>query len=82
MHEGLKDTFEVVRPSGGFYIFPKVPDSFANASEFVSAAAENDVLVVPGSIFSDRDTHFRISYATTDEKIARGCELLCQVARG
>ncbi len=77
----LKDAFEVIRPSGGFYLFPKVPDRFANATEFVTAAAQRDVLVVPGNIFSDRDTHFRISYATTDDKIARGCEILRGLAR-
>jgi aspartate aminotransferase/aminotransferase len=78
----LQDAFDVVRPSGGFYVFPKVPDRFDNATKFVEAAADNDVLVVPGNIFSDQDTHFRISYATTDENIVRGCELLCEVARG
>ncbi len=77
----LKDDFEVVRPSGGFYVFPKVPEKFADADAFVAAAAERDVLVVPGNIFSDRNTHFRISYATTDEKIVRGCEILCELAR-
>ena len=80
VYDGLKAAFKVVRPAGGFYIFPKAPDRFPDASAFVAAAAERDVLVVPGNIFSDRDTHFRISYATTDENIRRGCELLCEVA--
>jgi len=30
-------------------------------------AIEKNVLIIPGNVFSDRDTHFRISYATTDE---------------
>ncbi len=76
----LKDGFEVVRPSGGFYFFPRVPDGFADADDFVEAAADHDVLVVPGNIFSEQNSHFRISYATTDEKIRRGCEILCEVA--
>ena len=41
------------------------------ASEFVTKAIENNVLIIPGNVFSERDTHFRISYATTDEKLAR-----------
>ncbi|MBN1345846.1 MAG: aminotransferase class I/II-fold pyridoxal phosphate-dependent enzyme [Phycisphaerae bacterium] len=81
VYEGLKDAFEIVRPGGGFYVFPKVPEGFSNSTEFVSAAAERDVLVVPGNIFSNQDTHFRLSYATTDEKIVRGCEILSEVAR-
>ncbi len=81
VYEGLRDCFEVARPAGGFYVFPKVPERFTNAAAFVDAAADRDVLVVPGSVFSDRDTHFRISYATTDENIVRACEILCDLAR-
>ena len=39
-------------------------------------AIANNVLVIPGNVFSERDTHFRISYATTDEKLRQGCEIL------
>jgi len=81
VYNGLKDHFDVVRPGGGFYIFPKVPAKFANGNAFVTAAAEHDVLIVPGGVFSDRDTHFRISYATADEKIVKGCQILCDLAK-
>jgi len=37
--------------------------------------------VIPGSIFSDADTHFRISYAVDDAVIDRGIEALCKIAR-
>ncbi len=76
VYDGLKDHYELVRPGGGFYAFPKVPVNYANATEFVQAAAERNVLVVPGGIFSVRDTHFRLSFATTDENIVKGCEIL------
>ncbi len=75
----LSRKFEVVKPDGAFYIFPKAPAG-ASASEFVARAIENNVLVIPGNVFSERDTHFRISYATTDEKIAAGCDILCSLA--
>jgi aspartate aminotransferase/aminotransferase len=81
VYDGLKDAFDVVRPGGGFYIFPKVPPRFADGTEFVAAAAQRDVLVVPGNVFSNQDTHFRISYATTDEKIVKGCKILSELAR-
>ncbi|HMB95637.1 MAG TPA: aminotransferase class I/II-fold pyridoxal phosphate-dependent enzyme [Tepidisphaeraceae bacterium] len=77
--EMLAKKFEIVRPSGAFYIFPKAPRG-GTASEFVTKAIENNVLIIPGNVFSERDTHFRISYATTDEKLARGCEILCSLA--
>jgi aspartate/methionine/tyrosine aminotransferase len=81
VYDGLKDCYDVVRPGGGFYVFPRVPPQYAHGTEFVDVAAEHDVLVVPGKVFSDRDTHFRISYATTDERIVRGCEILRGLAR-
>ena len=76
--ETLSRSFEVVKPAGAFYIFPKAP-SGQTASDFVARAIDNNVLIIPGNVFSSRDTHLRISYATTDEKLAQGCEVLCSL---
>ncbi len=76
----LENKFEFVRPTGGFYVFPRVPPHFANATAFCEAASEKGVLVIPGNIFSSQDTHFRISYATTDDMIRRGCDVLSRLA--
>jgi aspartate aminotransferase/aminotransferase len=72
----LSKKFEVVKPEGAFYIFPKVPDS-TTATDFATRAITKNVLVIPGGVFSARDTHLRISYAVTDDKIRQGCEILC-----
>jgi aspartate aminotransferase/aminotransferase len=77
---GLSENYEVVRPGGAFYVFPKVP--WGTSDEFVHKAIENQLLIIPGNIFSRRDTHFRISYAASDETIARGLEVLRKLARG
>jgi aspartate aminotransferase/aminotransferase len=74
----LSRKFEVVKPEGAFYIFPKAPGG--NATAFVARAIEQNVLIIPGNVFSERDTHFRISYATTEEKLAQGCDILCSLA--
>ncbi|MFM9063047.1 MAG: aspartate aminotransferase, partial [Pirellula sp.] len=37
--------------------------------------------VIPGNIFSKRDTHFRISFAASDEMLDRGIEVLRKLAR-
>src|SRR4029079_2522552 len=71
--------YEVARPGGSFYVFPKAP--WGTASEFVAKAIENELLIIPGGIFSSRDTHFRISYADTDETLDRGIEVLRRLAR-
>jgi aspartate aminotransferase/aminotransferase len=77
--ETLGRKFELVKPEGAFYIFPKAPAG-QTASAFVERAIANNVLVIPGNVFSERDTHFRISYATTDEKLRKGCEILNSLA--
>lgn len=74
IYDGLSDTFELVRPGGSFYAFLGVPGG--GATEFVEKAIKNNVLIIPGNVFSERDTHFRISYATSDEKIQEGVEIL------
>jgi aspartate aminotransferase/aminotransferase len=76
----LEGRFEFVRPAGGFYVFPKAPPAFETGTAFVERAIKSNVLVIPGEVFSQRDTHFRISYALPDEKIAQGCDLLCALA--
>lgn len=80
-YDTLKQAFDVVKPSGGFYIFPRVPERFGTATKFVEQAIARKVLIIPGGVFSERDTHFRISYATDDAKIKQGCEILCELAK-
>jgi aspartate aminotransferase/aminotransferase len=75
----LSKKFEVVKPDGAFYIFPKAPAG-TTASAFVERAIAANVLIIPGNVFSERDTHFRISYATTDQRLRQGCEILNSLA--
>jgi aspartate aminotransferase/aminotransferase len=75
----LKEKFEIARPEGAFYIFPKAPGGQSGA-DFVAKAIQRNVLMIPGNVFSERDTHFRISYATSDQKLEQGCEILLSMA--
>ncbi len=77
--DGLKDTFQFAHPGGAFYLFPQAPPGFTG-SEFVRHAIEHNLLIIPGNIFSNRDTHFRISYAAPDETIRQGIEILNRLA--
>jgi aspartate aminotransferase len=79
LYQGLKNKFDLVRPAGAFYAFVKAPAG-ASATQFVEKAIANNILVIPGSVFSEKDSHFRISYATTDEKIQQGAEILRSLA--
>jgi aspartate/methionine/tyrosine aminotransferase len=78
IYAGLSDLYEVEKPGGAFYIFPKAPEG--SGSEFVTRAIANNLLIIPGNIFSNRDTHFRISYAAPDATIYRGIDVLRSMA--
>lgn len=78
LYNGLMDKFELVKPGGAFYAFVKAPGG--SGSKFVEKAIKNNVLIIPGNVFSERDTHFRISYATSDAKIQEGIDILRRIA--
>ncbi|MCG3196169.1 MAG: putative N-acetyl-LL-diaminopimelate aminotransferase [bacterium] len=78
IYGGLKDSFTVSKPGGAFYIFPEAPGG--DGDSFCAEAIKNDLLVVPGSVFSERKTHFRISFAAPDETIRRGIGILRRMA--
>jgi aspartate aminotransferase/aminotransferase len=78
--QGLGDLYETAAPGGAFYLFPRAP--WGTGAEFVARAIEKyQLLVIPGNVFSRRDTHFRISYAAGDDMIDRGIEALRKLAR-
>ncbi|QEG36964.1 pyridoxal phosphate-dependent aminotransferase [Bythopirellula goksoeyrii] len=86
--DGLKDAgYEVAPPGGAFYVFPKVPTAKkrgpagqGSGADFVMRAIERELLIIPGNIFSERDTHFRISYAASMETLERGLKVLRELA--
>ncbi len=79
VYKALAGPFGLIKPGGAFYAFVPAPAGLTG-TEFVARAIENNVLIIPGSVFSERDTHFRLSYATSDEKLAEGLEILIRLA--
>ena len=75
----LADDFELALPEGAFYAFPRAP--WGTGTEFVAEAIKNNLLIIPGNVFSQRDSHFRISYAVDDATLRRGLDLLRKLAR-
>ncbi|MFZ9882271.1 MAG: pyridoxal phosphate-dependent aminotransferase [Phycisphaerales bacterium] len=73
----------VATPGGAFYAFVEVPKSLGlTASQFVERAIERNVLVIPGKVFSTRDTHFRLSFAAKEETLAKGLGVLRELMHG
>lgn len=60
--------FEVIKPGGGFYLFPRSP--LADEVEFIRRAQQHGILLVPGSGFG-APGFFRIAYCFEDDMILR-----------
>ena len=79
VRDALSSNFEIHGGDGAFYLFVKAP--WGTGTEFVQEAIRNNLLIIPGNVFSSQDTHFRISYAADDDVLQRGVEILNRVAR-
>ena len=76
----LSQTFEVTKPQGSFYIMPEMRGLDTN--DFVEKSIASNVLIIPGEIFSERNTNIRLSYSTNEDAIRRGIGILSKLARG
>lgn len=65
--------FEVVRPGGTFYIFPKCLEEDANA--FCMKAKEYDLILVPSDSFGVPG-YFRMAYCIDTDKVKRSVSVL------
>jgi aspartate aminotransferase/aminotransferase len=79
IYNGLKEFLEVTKPSGGFYIFPKAPGGDATA--FAQKALEKDVLIIPGNVFSEQNTNFRICYTKDEATLRKGIARLKEIVK-
>lgn len=77
----LDRSYGLLPPEGSFYAFPQLPRGMSG-DEFLQAAIEKKLLIVPGKSFSAHDTHFRLSFAADDSTLSRGIAALNQLARG
>jgi len=75
----LAADYELAGGGGAFYLLPKAPRG--TGTEFVTRAIGEGLLIIPGQVFSPSDTHFRISFATTQQTLERAVEVLRKLAR-
>jgi len=75
----LGGDYEIHGADGAFYLFVKTP--WGTGTEFVTRAIENNLLIIPGVVFSSVDSHFRISYAAPQETLQQGVEILKKMLR-
>ena len=78
LYDGLRELgFEVVKPDGTFYIFPRTLEEDDIA--FCERAKQYDILIVPGTGFGCPG-HARISYCVPTERIERSLEAFRKLA--
>ena len=70
--------FEMIKPGGGFYLFPKSPQE--DEMEFIRMAQKYRILLVPGSGFG-APGYFRIAYCVDDDLIERSLPLWEDLAK-
>lgn len=79
----LRPHAEIVTPGGAFYAFIEVPRRLGmTGQQFFERAVEKNVLVIPGNVFSDRDTHFRLSFAVSEDRLEQGLGVLAGLLKG
>ncbi|QDT63741.1 pyridoxal phosphate-dependent aminotransferase [Calycomorphotria hydatis] len=79
MKSELSSQYDIQGAGGAFYLFVKTP--WGTGTEFVKEAIANNLLIIPGNVFSEQDTHFRISYAAEQKTLERGVEVLNSLAK-
>lgn len=76
--ESLRGHYDFTYPDGAFYLYPKTPSG--SAEQFAERAVKQEqLLIVPGTVFGSADTHFRISYTVPDNTLERGIEALIRL---
>lgn len=84
MHAGLNRIpgITCLLAEGAFYLYPNISRFGLGSQEFCARLLEQEkVAAVPGSAFG-LDGYLRLSYATSDETIARGLERLARFCAG
>jgi aspartate aminotransferase/aminotransferase len=75
----LQNDFDIAGAGGAFYLFMKTP--WGTGTEFVAEAIRNNLLIIPGNVFSSEDTHIRISYAADETTLQQGADVLKAIAK-
>ena len=70
--------FDIVKPGGTFYLFPKALEE--NAGAFCERAKAHDLLLVPSDSFGCPG-HFRICYCIPTEKVLRSIPVFEELAK-
>ncbi len=80
VYEALHSHCDFVKSGGAFYAFPMLKNGMSG-TEFCAKAIQNRVLIIPGNVFSKKDCSFRLSFATDDNKLKEGLDILSNLLK-
>ncbi len=76
----LAGVTDVPTPGGAFYLFVPIPERAGmTGKRLFERAVERNLLLIPGGVFSNRDTHVRVSIAAPDHRLDAGIGILAEL---
>lgn len=82
----LSPLTEIATPGGAFYAYVQIPARLGmTATQFATECLKHKVILIPGGdgqVFSNRDTHVRLSFAVDHDTLTRGLEVIAKLLKG
>jgi len=73
----LSDYFSYIKPSGGYYVFPRLKSSETSINYAVRLLKEAKVITIPGAAFGPTgENHIRLSFGAADEELSEAFDRL------
>ena len=73
----LADTFSYVKPSGGYYVFPRLPAGVQSMDYAIRLLHEAKVITIPGAAFGPTgEGHIRMSFGAAEEELEEAFDRL------
>lgn len=73
IYNSLIKKYDLIIPEWAFYAFIKYPYDW---KKFIQNCINKNLIIVPGNVFSNQDTHFRISFATNRFNLEKAMKIL------
>jgi aspartate aminotransferase/aminotransferase len=70
--------YDIQGNSGAYYVFFKTPNEQIDL-DFISTAADNNLLLLPGRAFSQKHTYIRLSYGGKIEDVRKGLDIITKI---
>jgi aspartate aminotransferase/aminotransferase len=77
IYQGLQKRYSLTSPQGAFYFFIKYP---YNPQKFIQDCLAHNLLLIPGEVFSEKNTHFRLSFVAPQSDLKQAIKILNNLA--